>query len=94
MRDYPRLLQGLLPVLLDLKQQALAYIICEAGLGIDANFSPAEESESVALVGYALATGRRRAAERLLENYLRGASATREPGSQLAALRMRLQPPA
>ncbi len=93
LRDYPRLLQGLIPILLGLKQPALAYTLCEAGLSLDANFSAAEESDSIALASYALATGRRRAAERLLENYLRGAGATREPGPQLAALRARLQPP-
>lgn len=94
LREYPRLLQGCVPLLLELRQPALAYTIAETGLVADPAFSPAEESDSVALVDYALATGRRRAATRLLDNYLRRVGPGREPGPQLSALRARLQPPA
>jgi len=90
--EYPRLLQGLVPVLLELKQPALAYAVAEAGLVINAGFGAIEESDTTALVGYALATGRRRAATQLLDNHLRRGGA-REPGPQLAALRARLLPP-
>jgi hypothetical protein len=92
LREYPRLLQGLVPVLLELKQPALAHAVAEAGLSIDASFGAIEESDTTVLVGYALATGRRRAAMQLLENYLqRGGQ--REPGPQLAELRARLLSP-
>jgi hypothetical protein len=94
LREYPRLLQAMVPVLLDLKQPALAYAIAETGLSIDSGFGAIEESDTTALVGYALATGRRRAATQLLDNYLQRGSAEREPGPQLAALRACLHPPA
>jgi hypothetical protein len=94
LRDYPRLLQGLMPVLLERRQPALAYSIAEAGLALDSGFGAVEESDSVTLVDYALATGRRRAATQLLDNYLQRGGAEREPGTQLAALRARLHPSA
>jgi hypothetical protein len=56
-------------------------------MAADARFAPAEEPVAIALVDYAMQTGRRRAAARLLENFLaaRGNAAT--PGSRLSALR-------
>jgi hypothetical protein len=92
LRDYPRLLQGFMPVLLERRQPALAYAVAETGLALDTGFSAMEESDSVALVGYALATGRRRAATQLLDNYLQRGGAGSEPGPQLATLRARLHP--
>jgi hypothetical protein len=94
LREYPRLLQGLIPVLLELKQPALAHAIAEAGLLIDASFGATEESDTTALVQYALATGRRRAATQLLDNYLQRGGVDHAPGPQLTALRTRLHPPA
>jgi hypothetical protein len=93
LREYPFLLQGLVPVLLELKQPALAYAVAEAGLSTNTSFGAAEENDTAALVGYALATGRRRAATQLLDNYLQRGGAQRDPGPQLAALQARLLPP-
>jgi hypothetical protein len=93
LREYPRLLQGLVPALLELKQPALAYTVAEAVLATNPGFTAESEADATALVGYALATGRRRGAGQLLQNYLGRAGAPAEPGPQLAALRARLQPP-
>jgi hypothetical protein len=93
LREYPRLLQGLVPVLLELKQPALAFAVAETGLNTHPGFSPEAEADAVALADYALATGRRRGAAQLLENYLQRPDAPAEPGAQLTSLRARLQPP-
>lgn len=94
LREYPRLLQGFMPVLLELQQPALACAVAETGLSLDAGFGALEEKDTIALVDYALATGRRRAAAQLLDNYLQRGGAQREPGPRLAALRTRLNPSA
>jgi hypothetical protein len=84
------MLRGLLPVLLDLRQQGLALQAAEAGIAQAAEFCAETEPHTIELVSYALQTGRRRAAARLLENYLQriGDAA---PGQHLQALRERLQ---
>lgn len=91
-REFPRLLRGLLPVLLKLRQPALAMNAAAAGLSASASFSPADEATAVALVSYALQTGRRRAAAQLLDNYLNSEGAKGEPGPQLKALTQALRP--
>jgi hypothetical protein len=83
-REYPRLLRGLLPVLLELKQPMLAMAVVDAGLNAASGFAPASESDTVALVNYAQHTGRRRVAQALLQNYLKAAAG--EPGAALKAL--------
>lgn len=93
LREYPRLLQELLPVLLEQKQPALAYLVAETALNANAAFTAATEADAVALIEYALATGRRRGANQLMQNYLRRTGAPPSPGPQLAALQARLQPP-
>lgn len=92
-RDYPLLLQGLLPPLLQRKQAGLACRVAEAGLASAAEFRARSEAETASLVRYALETGRRRTASRLLENYLARAGDGFKPGTDLAALQERLQPP-
>jgi hypothetical protein len=89
-REYPRLLRALVPELLTLRQPALAFSVAEAGLAAAPAFAPVEEAHTVALVDYALHTGRRRAAAQLFANYLRQDNAPREPGPQLAKLRAQL----
>jgi hypothetical protein len=93
LREYPLLLQGLVPVLLELKQPALAYAVAEAGLSTNTSFGAMEQNDTAAQGDYALATGRRRAATQLLDNYLQRGGAQREPGPQLVALQARLLPP-
>ena len=85
-REYPRMLRGLIPVLLEMKQPALAFALVEAGLAAAAQFAPATEAEALQLIRYAQHTGRRRAARQLLENFLAANSAT-PPGAALLALK-------
>lgn len=89
-REYARLLRGLLPVLLDLRQPGLALQAAEAGIAQASEFCAETEPHTIDLVSYALQTGRRRAAARLLENYLQRAGDA-APGPHLLALRERLQ---
>jgi hypothetical protein len=95
-REFPRLLRGLLPTLVELKQPAVALGAADAGLAANADFAPADESTTLALADYALQTGRRRGATRMLENYLKASQAV--PGARLEAMRAKLaapvQPPA
>jgi hypothetical protein len=95
-REFPRLLRGLLPTLVELKQPALALGAADSALAVNADFAPPDEATTLALAEYALQTGRRRGATRMLENYLK---ASQSPASErLDALRARLaapvQPPA
>jgi len=85
-REYPRMLRGLVPVLLEMKQPALAFTLVETGLASTPGFAPAAEAEALALIRYAQQTGRRRAARQLLENFL-GANAAAPPSAQLLALK-------
>lgn len=89
--EYPRLLRGLLPVLLELKQPALAATVATTGLAAHPDFAPADEATAVTMIGYALQTGRRRAAAQLLDNYLRGPGQKQPPGEALQALREKLR---
>lgn len=88
-REYPRMLRALIPVMLELKQPALAFSLVEAGLAAAPAFAPAAEAEAVQLVRYAQQTGRRRAARQLLDNFL-GATGAPPPGEALLALRRTL----
>jgi hypothetical protein len=89
-REYARLLQGLLPVLLQLRQPALAFSVAEAAQKIGGDFTAADEPTAVALIDYALQSGRRRAAERLLDSFLKAHQGS--TGPRLAALRAALRP--
>jgi len=90
LREYPHFLQGLMAVLFELRQPGLACIVAETGLALNSNFGPATEPDAIALVSYALETGRRRTAARLLDNHLKLAAARGEQGARLLALRERL----
>lgn len=83
-REYPRMLRALVPVLLEMKQPALAFTLVEAGLAAHAKFAPATEAEAVALIRYARQTGRRRTARQLLDNFMNGNAA---PGPLLLQLK-------
>jgi hypothetical protein len=85
-RAYPQLLRGLIPVLLEMKQPALAFSLVEAGLAAAPNFAPAAEAEALVMIRYAQQTGRRRAARALLENFL-GANGAAAPSAAMQALR-------
>jgi hypothetical protein len=89
-KEYPRMLRGLIPVLLEMKQPALAFALVEAGLAAVSHFSPANEAEAVLLVRYAQHTGRRRTAQQLLANFL-GANSTAPPSPALLALQSEIE---
>jgi hypothetical protein len=94
LRDYVFLLQGLVTTLVELKEPSLACTVAEAGLTITPEFRAKTEAGTATLVSYALETGRRRTASKLLDNFLMREGAGYQPGPQLAALRERVQPPA
>lgn len=89
-REYPRLLRALVPVLQDMHQPALALQVAEACLRVWPQYAPDSEADATSLVTYALQTGRRREAARLLQNYLQRAGEA-APGGPLQALCTRLQ---
>lgn len=88
-REFPKLLRGLIPVLVELRQPALAFQLAEAGVAANPGFAPAAETETLALIRYALHTGRRRLAQVLLDNYL-GSTPAPQPGPELRALQAAL----
>lgn len=90
--EFSRLMRGLLPALLGLHQPSLAMRAADAALATNATFAPGDEPTAVALISYALQSGRRRAAMQLLDNYLRAAGTAQHAGPQLLALRSTLQP--
>lgn len=90
-RDHALLLQGLISMVVEMKQPGLACTLAEAGLAVTPEFRAKTEGETVALIVYALETGRRRTAARLLENFLGRADAGFVPGPRLAALRDRIR---
>ncbi len=94
LREYPRVLQGLLPVLLEMKQPGLACTVTETALTLAPGFTATTEADAVTLVSYAFETGRRRTAAQLLDNFLKRNSDGSKPGAHLLALRERLRPPA
>jgi hypothetical protein len=89
-REYPRLLRGLIPVLIEMKQPGLALNLADAGLVAAPAFAPAAEAEALELIRYAQQTGRRRLARTLLDNYLQGTPAP-QPSAALRALQLSLQ---
>lgn len=90
-REFPRLLRGLLPTLVELRQPALALGAADAALAANAEFAPPDEATTLALADYALQTGRRRGATRMLENFLKASQAA--PSARLDAMRARLAAP-
>lgn len=88
-REFPKLLRGLLPALIDKRQTALAFELAEAGLAANSGFAPAAEPETLALIRFAQHTGRRRLAQALLDNYLATTPAP-QPGQELMALQAAL----
>jgi len=88
-REYPRLLRGLIPVLLEMKQPGLALNLADAGLAATPAFAPAAEAETLALIRYAQQTGRRRLARTLLDNYLQATPAP-QPSAELRAMQLAL----
>jgi hypothetical protein len=91
-REYPRMLRALIPVLLEMKQPALAFLLVEAGLAVVPGFAAASEAETIALVRHARHTGRKRAARQLLDNHF-AANGAAPPGAMLLALKSEMEGP-
>lgn len=85
-RQFVQLLLGLLPLLLERGQPALALAAAEAAKAAGGRFVPAEEITAVTLADYALQTGRRRAAQGMLEDFLSSPAGAGPPGPRLASL--------
>lgn len=84
--QFAQLLLGLMPLLLERQQPGLAFAAAEAARAGGARFVPAKESTLVALADYALSTGRRRAAQGLLEDFLASPAGAGPPGPRLSSL--------
>lgn len=89
-RAYPRMLRGLIPVMMEMKQPALAFSLVEAALAAAPDFAPATEAEAVQIIRYAQHTGRKRAATQILKNFL-GAPNAPQPGEALQALKSAME---
>jgi hypothetical protein len=86
-RQFAKLLEGLVPMLLARHQHALAFAAADAARTAAGQFVPADEAAAVTLIDYALKTGRRRTAAGLLEDFLKSPRGAATPGPRLAALR-------
>lgn len=85
-----QLLRGLVQQLLSMRQPALAFAAVEVAIANAPTFAPEQESDAVAVIRYALQTGRKRLAATLLDNFMGGAT-NHAPGPDLLELRSRLQ---
>ncbi|MEO6185970.1 MAG: hypothetical protein ABIP38_09700 [Steroidobacteraceae bacterium] len=90
-RGFSQLLRGLIPPLIAMKQLPLAFAAAEAGMSANPAFTPGAESEAIAMIRFAQATGRKRTAVTLLANFMDSIAGKAEPGSELLALRDRLR---
>jgi hypothetical protein len=81
------LLRDLVPLLLSMRQPALALAAVEAALVASTTFAPADEGDAVAVIRHALQTGRRRLAATLLGNFMNNTAAQHAPGPELLALK-------
>jgi hypothetical protein len=87
-RNLARLLQGLVPPLLALRQPAAAFAAVEAAVVATPDFALAQEPEAVAMIRFAMQTGRNRLAATLLTNFI--GTGQRQLGPELQELRTRL----
>ncbi|HWL62800.1 MAG TPA: hypothetical protein VNQ32_08385 [Steroidobacteraceae bacterium] len=85
-QQFARLLLGLLPLLLARGQPSLALAAADTLRASGGRFVPAEETTAVTLADYALQTGRRRAAQGMLEDFLSSPAGAGPPGPRLASL--------
>ncbi len=88
-RGLVQLLRGLIQQLLSMRQPALAFAAVEVAIANAPAFAPEQESDAVAMIRYALQTGRKRLAATLLDNFTGGAT-NHTPGPELLELRSRL----
>ncbi len=89
-RGFAQLMRGLVPQLLSMRQLALAFAAVEAGLAAAPGFTPEQEGDAIAVIRYAMQTGRKRLAATLLANFTGSAACKGTPGPELQELRARL----
>lgn len=77
---------GLMPLLLERQQPALALAAAEALRAAGGRFVPGDEASTVALADYALRTGRRRTAQAMVEDFLASPAGAGRAGPRLAQL--------
>jgi len=89
-RGFAQLLRELAPLLISMRQPAVAFAAVEAGLAAEPGFTLQQESAAVMMMRYALQTGRKRLAATLLANFT-AANSGAQPGPALADLRAQLE---
>jgi hypothetical protein len=89
-RGFAQLLRSLIPQLLSMRQPGLAFAAVEAGINALPGFTPEQESEAIAMIRFAIQTGRKRLAATLLANFTASTNFKGTPGPELAELRARL----
>jgi hypothetical protein len=93
-RGYVALLRDLAPLLLSMRQPALAFQTVEAGLSAFPGFTLERENDAVRMIRHALQSGRKRLAATLLANFIGSAANQGTPGEELRELcaQLRIEP--
>jgi hypothetical protein len=89
-RGFTQLLRSMIAQLLSMRQPGLAFAAVEAGIAAAPGFTPEQEAEAIAMIRFAIQTGRKRLAATLLANFTGSAAFKGTPGPELAALRAQL----
>lgn len=84
--QYRQFVLGLMPLLLERQQPALALAAAEALRAAGGRFVPGDEASTVALADFALRTGRRRTAQAMVEDFLASPAGAGRAGPRLAQL--------
>lgn len=84
--QFTLLVAGLMPLLLERQQPALALAAAEAMRAAGGRFVPGDEASTIALAEYALRTGRRRTAQAMVEGFLASSAGAGPAGPRLAQL--------
>jgi hypothetical protein len=91
-RGFIALLRSLAPLLISMRQPALAFAAVEAGLAAAPGFTLEQEADAITMIRYALQTGRKRLAATLVANFMVGvANQGTTPGAELLALQAQLK---
>jgi hypothetical protein len=93
-RSFAALLCELAPLLLSMRQPALAFAAVEAGLAAMPGFTLEQEGDAIRMIRYALQTGRKRLAATLLGNFMASPASQAAAGAELRDLQIQLNAPA
>jgi hypothetical protein len=89
-RGFALLTRDLAPLLISMRQPALAFAAVEAGLAASPAFTLERESDAILMIRYAVQTGRKRLAATLLTNFMTATSRAGAPGPALLELQSQL----